>query len=77
MPYILQPPDFKIVQSVIHLLIEADWFDRTSENEKACTQFVLVMYGRGGLTKDELYDKCIETAKELFVKPRRPRFVGV
>lgn len=76
MPYVLQPVDFGIVQSVIHSLIEAEWFERTLENEKACTQLVLVMYGRGHLSRDELHGKCIDTARDIFRKPEPPRFIS-
>jgi len=75
MPHVLQPSDFRIVQAVIHSLLEADWFDRTSENEKACTQLVLVTYGNGGLTIEALHEKCVDIARDLFRKPEPPRFV--
>ena len=75
MPYVLQPPDFKIVQAVVLSLIEADWFDRTSENEKACTQLVLVTYDKGGMTREDLYGGCVDTAREIFGKPQAARFV--
>ena len=75
MPYILQPADFKIVQAVILLLVDSDWFDRTTANEKACTQLVLVMYGRGNMTLEALYEQSVDTAKELFSKPQPPRLL--
>jgi hypothetical protein len=68
MPFILQPSDFEIVQAVFKSLLNADWFDRTEANEKACAQLVLVLYGTGGLTISELHGKCIDTAQELFSK---------
>jgi hypothetical protein len=67
MPYILQPADFKIVQTVFQSLIEAEWFDRTTANEKACTQLVLVLY-KSGMTVEELHAKCVDTAREIFGK---------
>ena len=70
MSFILRPPDFEIVQSVFGKLIRSDWFDRTDANEKACAQLVLVLYGDGGLSVDELHAKCAETAQELFSKPQ-------
>lgn len=72
MPYILQPADFKIVQTVFQSLVEAEWFDRTNANEKACTQLVLVLY-KGGMTVEELHAKCVDTAREIFGKPSAPR----
>lgn len=69
MPFVLQPPDFEIVQTVFKLLLDADWFERTEANEKACAQLVLVLYGDGGLTVAELHANCIDTAQELFSKP--------
>lgn len=69
MSFILRPPDFEIVQSVFGKLTRSDWFDRTDANEKACAQLVLVLYGEGGLSADELYAKCVETAQEIFGKP--------
>jgi hypothetical protein len=69
MPFILQPHDFEIVQTVFKSLLNADWFDRTEANEKACAQLVLVLYGDGGLDAAELHAKCIDTAQELFSKP--------
>lgn len=75
MPYVLQPPDFKIVQAVVLSLIEADWFDRTTENEKACTQLVLVTYDKGGMTTEELDSRCRDTAREIFSKPLRAQFI--
>lgn len=69
MPFVLQPPDFEIVQTVFKSLLNADWFERTAANEKACAQLVLVLYGDGGLSVPELHAKCIDTAQELFSKP--------
>ena len=71
MPFVLQPRDFEIVQSVFKSLIQSEWFDRTTANEKACAQLVLVLYGKGGLDVPELHAKCVDTARELFSKPRR------
>lgn len=70
MPHILQPSDFKIVQTVFRSLIDADWFDRTVANERACAQLVLVLYGKGGLTVEELHAKCVDTAREIFSKSK-------
>ena len=71
MPFVLQPRDFEIVQSVFKSLIESEWFDRTEANEKACAQLVLVLYGKGGLDVAELHAKCVDTARELFSRPPR------
>lgn len=76
MPYILQPADFKIVQAAFQSLIEADWFDRTAANERACTQLVLVLYGKGELTAEELHAKCVDTAREIFSKPQNAMPAG-
>lgn len=70
MPFILQPNDFSIVQSVFQSLVDSDWFDRTPANEKACAQLVLVLYGKGGLSAEELHTKCVDTAREIFRKPQ-------
>ena len=69
MPFVLQPNDFEIVQTVFNALLNAQWFDRTEANEKACAQLVMVLYGDGGLNVTELHGKCIDTARELFSKP--------
>jgi hypothetical protein len=73
MPHVLQPADFKIVQTAFRSLIDEDWFDRTAANERACTQLVLVLYGKGGLSAEELRAKCIDTAREIFSKPEKAR----
>ena len=51
MPFVLQPRDFDIVQSVFKSLIGSEWFDRTDANEKACAQLVLALYGKGGIAR--------------------------
>ena len=71
MPFVLQPRDFDIVQSVFKSLIGSEWFDRTDANEKACAQLVLALYGKGGLDVAGLHAKCVDTARELFSKPLR------
>jgi hypothetical protein len=75
MPFVLQPHDFEIVQTVFNALLDAEWFDRTEANGKACAQLVMVLYGDGGLNVPELHAKCLDTARELFGKslPREIR----
>ena len=67
MSYVLQPNEFPVVQAVYGSLVNAEWFDKTTTNEKACAQLVLLHF-KAGTTLEELEALCIDTAREIFSK---------
>jgi hypothetical protein len=62
----LSPGEYDIVQTVFNTLTQAEWFDRNPDNEKACAAFVLLQYGQGGISVDELLARCEDVAIERF-----------
>jgi len=75
MPYVLQPADFRVVQTVFRSIVDSEWFDRTPDNEKACTQLLLVWY-KDGMSADDLRGKCIEIIRDLFSKRQPPATIS-
>lgn len=69
MPFILPPPNFQIIQTVLRSLTMSDWFDSTAANVTACAELVSVFSGKGGMNVEELHARCVDTARELFGKP--------
>jgi hypothetical protein len=72
MPIVFPLTKLQIIQTVIRSLTLSDWFDRNEKNEIACAQLVSVLSDQGGLTVEELHEKCVDTARELFGKPKIP-----
>ena len=66
----LSPAEYHIVQGVFRSLAQADWFDRSEENEKECARLVLLMYSNGIGDALQLHEACEPRARERFAKPQ-------
>jgi len=56
------PREYDLIFSVFKARAQAEWFDRTDENEDACARFVLMQFDSGGLDANQLYRRCIQAA---------------
>lgn len=64
----LNPLEYEMVQGVFKSLAQAEWFDRSNNNERACAKLVLLIHSTGIDDAERLRQACEPQARERFSK---------
>lgn len=64
----LSPNEYNVVFEVFRSLAQADWFDRSGDNEQACAKYVLSQYCAGGVTVEQLRAICVDEVRERYAR---------
>ena len=64
----LSPVEYEMVHGVFKSLAQAEWFDRSEANERACAKLVLLVQSIGIDDAGALHRACEPQARERFSK---------
>lgn len=64
----LTPVEYEMVHDVFKSLAQAEWFDRSEVNERACAKLVLLVKSTGIDDARALHRACEPQARERFSK---------
>lgn len=64
----LNPVEYEMVHDVFKSLAQAEWFDRSEVNERACAKLVLLVKSTGIDDARALHRACEPQARERFSK---------